>query len=196
MNAGGTSDDDGEPSGEFNAQRLWAPWRLGYIKGTEEPPAPTPPMAWQAGASESCFLCRAAAEFAKPADADRENLVAWRGEQSLVVLNRFPYSNGHLLVSPARHVADLAELSDEEHLEIMQQLSRLTQILRDKVQAQGFNLGLNLGALAGAGVPGHLHWHLVPRWPGDHNFMPVTAGVRVIPQSLEELWGLLQGALE
>lgn len=174
----------------MNEDRLWAPWRLGYIKSTEKPPAPPEPTAWHDGAEHSCFLCRAAATYAD-ADADRQLLVAERNNVSLVVLNRYPYSNGHLLVSPRRHVGTLAELTDAEHLEIMQTLSRLTTLLTEKLTAQGFNIGLNLGGLAGAGVPGHLHWHLVPRWPGDHNFMPVTAGVRVIPQSLEELWTLL-----
>ncbi|MEM6798727.1 MAG: HIT domain-containing protein [Planctomycetota bacterium] len=177
--------------GDFNEERLWAPWRLAYIKGSDDSDAPPEPTAWQPGASQDCFVCRAAADYREQAAADAHNLVAARGSESIVILNRFPYSNGHLLVSPLRHVAELSQLTDAEHLEIMQTLSRFTQLLSEKVQAQGFNVGLNLGRLAGAGVPGHLHWHLVPRWPGDHNFMPVTAGIRVIPQSLEELWRLL-----
>lgn len=173
-------------------ERLWAPWRLGYIKGTQDAPPSPEPTSWQPTADQDCFLCRAAASYNDTAAADRENLVAQRGKCSQVVLNRFPYANGHLLVAPYRHVGKLSELTDAEHLEIMQTLARLTELLTVKVQAQGFNIGLNLGRIAGAGVPGHLHWHLVPRWPGDHNFMPVTAGVRVIPQSLETLWGLLR----
>ncbi len=183
------------PIGGIDENRLWAPWRLGYIKGDERKPEPREPLRWQPGASQTCFICRAAAEYDDQGAADREHLVVHRGEFSLVMLNRYPYSNGHLLVCPLRHVAELDQLTDDEHLEIMQTLSRLTTILGEVVQAQGFNVGLNLGQLAGAGVPGHLHWHLVPRWPGDHNFMPVLAGVRVIPQSLEELWELLRGAL-
>ena len=179
----------------MNEERLWAPWRLGYIKGQLQPETPPEPTEWPAGAEPSCFLCRAAARYADESAADKMNLVARRGEASVVVLNRFPYSNGHLLVSPARHVANLADLTDSEHLEIMQTLSQLTALLSEQLAAQGFNVGLNLGQIAGAGVPGHLHWHLVPRWPGDHNFMPVTAGVRVIPQSLEELWQLLRDGL-
>ncbi|MEM6329453.1 MAG: HIT domain-containing protein [Planctomycetota bacterium] len=180
---------------DVDQQRLWAPWRLGYIKGKDQPEAPPEPTAWLPGADRDCFLCRAAAEYDEPAEADRANLVAKRTELAVVVLNRFPYANGHLLVAPRRHVADLAELTDAEHLDILRLLSRLTTVLRAKVQAQGFNVGLNLGRLAGAGVPGHLHWHIVPRWPGDHNFMPVLAGVRVIPQSLDELWRLVHAAL-
>lgn len=180
------------PQDDATQQRLWAPWRLGYIKGTDDAPAPPEPDVWLPDAEQACFLCRAAATYDDPNAADRDNLVAQRAEHSLVVLNRFPYANGHLLVSPLRHVGELTELTDAEHLEIMQTLSRLTTLLTAKVQAQGFNIGLNLGRIAGAGVPGHLHWHLVPRWPGDHNFMPVTAGVRVIPQSLQTLWELLR----
>jgi len=175
-------------------ERLWAPWRLSYVAGerTETPLAPT---RWLEGAEHDCFLCRAAAEYADQSAADRVNLVAWRGRKSLVVLNRFPYSNGHLLVSPLRHVATLVDLEPAENLEMMTMLGRLTNVLSDILNAQGFNIGLNLGDVAGAGVPGHLHWHLVPRWAGDHNFMPTLAQTRVIPQSLEALWELLREPL-
>ncbi|MEN1679744.1 MAG: HIT domain-containing protein [Planctomycetota bacterium] len=179
----------------LNAERLWAPWRLGYIKGDAKPESPPEPNSWLPGAEHDCFLCRAAANYASSEEADRLNLVAGRGEHTVVVLNRYPYSNGHLLVAPRRHVARLEDLTDAEHLECMQSLATLTRVLTEKIHAQGFNVGLNLGQLAGAGVPGHLHWHLVPRWPGDHNFMPVLAGARVIPQSLDELWELVHGAL-
>lgn len=175
----------------MDQQRLWAPWRLSYIKGKEDL-APPEPTAWRDGAEPSCFLCRAAADYADQAGADQQNLVATRGATSLVILNRYPYSNGHLLFAPARHVGDLSDLTDQEHLELMQSVTRLKERLQDKLTAQGFNVGLNLGQVGGAGVPGHLHWHLVPRWTGDHNFMTVTGGARVIPQSLEELWGLLK----
>lgn len=176
-------------------ERLWAPWRLGYIKGTEAEEALPEPVAWVDGADRDCFLCRAAAEYDDP-DADRRMLVLKRTEHVVAVLNRYPYSNCHVLVSPRRHVAELTDLTDEEHLDAMRTLARLTEALRERIGAQGFNLGLNLGVLAGAGVPGHLHWHLVPRWPGDHNFMPTLAGVRVIPQSLEAAWELVRDALD
>jgi ATP adenylyltransferase len=180
-----------------NEERLWAPWRLDYVTGSESAVEPAPqPSAWLPGADESCFLCRAAGEFAASAEADKHLHIVGRGSDSLVVLNRYPYNNGHLLVAPRRHVGDLAAMSREEHFECIEQLAGLTGVYRKCLNAEGFNIGLNLGRVAGAGLPGHLHWHLVPRWAGDNNFMPVLAGVRVIPQSLDALWELLVGALE
>lgn len=175
-------------------ERLWAPWRLGYIKGTEHAEPPPEPTGWVAGAEHLCFLCQAAASYDDPT-ADKRLLIADRSEHVVTVLNRYPYSNCHVLVSPRRHVAHLTDLSDNEHLAAMRTLSVLTQELTERIGAQGFNIGLNLGGIAGAGVPGHLHWHLVPRWPGDHNFMPTLAGVRVIPQSLDAAWELVRDAL-
>jgi ATP adenylyltransferase len=178
----------------INDELLWAPWRLGYIKGTEAAAAPPAPSSWVAGADQRCFLCQASATYADDS-ADQMILVAARDEHVVTVLNRYPYSNCHVLVSPRRHVAALAELTDEEHLAAMHTLTRLTEGLSQGIGAQGFNIGLNLGGVAGAGVPGHLHWHLVPRWPGDHNFMPTLAGVRVIPQSLEAAWEVVRDSL-
>lgn len=183
----------------MDQQRLWAPWRLEYVTGGESSAASEPlpePAAWLDGADRDCFLCRAAAKYRPAPPIDRQLLVAGRGPQTFVVLNRFPYNNGHLLVAPQRHVGQLGQLSQDEHVECMEWLVRLTDILSDRLQAEGFNIGLNLGRVAGAGLPGHLHWHLVPRWNGDHNFMTVTAGTRVIPQSLDALWELLTEALE
>jgi ATP adenylyltransferase len=180
-------------------ERLWAPWRLEYVTGGEPSAASEPqpePTAWLDGADRDCFLCRAAAKHDNRPAIDRRLLVAGRAPHTVVVLNRFPYNNGHLLVAPQRHVGRLAELSGDEHVECMQWLARLTDVLSDRLRAEGFNIGLNLGRVAGAGLPGHLHWHLVPRWSGDHNFMTVTAGTRVIPQSLDALWELLTEALE
>jgi ATP adenylyltransferase len=122
--------------------------------------------------------------------------IVTRSTSAIVVLNRYPYNNGHLLVSPLRHVGDLKDLTREENSECMDLLSKLTVVYRARLNAEGFNIGLNLGRVAGAGLPGHLHWHLVPRWAGDNNFMPVLAGVRVIPQSLDALWEMLRGALD
>lgn len=171
--------------------RLWAPWRLGYVKRAEEEGPPPEPDEWLPDADYDCFVCRAAAASSQ-ASFDRDQLVLQRGAHCVTVLNRYPYSNCHLLVSPRRHVGELARLTDDEHLEAMQTLSRWTETLTERITAQGFNVGLNLGSHAGAGVPGHLHWHLVPRWPGDHNFMPTLAGARVIPQSLDAAWELLR----
>jgi ATP adenylyltransferase len=164
---------------------------LGYIQAkvpTQDSPADLP--NWLDGANHECFLCRSAA------DTDhRRTLTVWHGQHSMVVLNRFPYSNGHLLVAPRYHKARLDDLSADEHLETIQTLARLTRVLERLMNCEGFNIGLNLGRVAGAGVPGHLHWHLVPRWQGDTNFMPVIAGTHVIPQALDELFDLLHREL-
>jgi len=177
--------------------RLWAPWRLEYVSGAEatddvEPPKP---VAWQPGTEPTCFLCRGAATYDDATAVDRQLHVAARSRQTLVMLNRYPYNNGHLMVAPLRHVAQLTEMTRDEHLECMEWLARLTRVLGELLRAEGFNIGLNLGRAAGAGCPGHLHWHIVPRWSGDGNFMTVLAGTRVIPQSLDALWELLTGAL-
>jgi ATP adenylyltransferase len=156
-------------------EQIWAPWRLSYIAGAKDQKP------------EGCFLCQYATETA----ADRENLVIARGRKTLTVLNRYPYNNGHLLVAPLAHKPNLEDLDEEELLEGMQALQKMTRLMRERMSAEGFNIGVNLGRIAGAGVPGHLHWHLVPRWSGDTNFMPVLANVNVIPQSLEALRELL-----
>lgn len=173
-------------------QQLWAPWRLAYIAGdAAEAQSQRPRPALLPGGDEACFLCRGAVET----DRDRANLVVARGPTTVVVLNRFPYNNGHLLVAPARHVARLDELDAATRLESVDMLARLVGVLERQLKAEGFNVGLNLGRVAGAGVPGHLHWHIVPRWNGDTNFMPALAGVKVIPQALDALWELLVDAL-
>jgi len=183
------------------SEQLWAPWRIGFITGTQAPPsAKTQSPQWLAGADRDCFLCRGAAkgsgDEADQSAADRENLVVGRTALSVVVLNRYPYNNGHLLIAPRRHAARLDGLADDEHLDLMRVSARLCGVLESQMKAEGFNVGLNLGRVAGAGVPGHLHWHIVPRWHGDTNFMPALASVRVIPQSLEALFDLLSGALK
>ena len=160
-------------------ETLWAPWRLDYIKDPDRKPEP---------AEDGCFLCR----YRDEAASDAEHFVVHRGEMTLVVLNRFPYNNGHLLIAPREHKGDLGELSDAELLECQTQIRRMTARLRTVLNAEGFNIGLNLGRVAGAGLPGHLHWHVVPRWSGDSNFMTVTADTNVIPQSLRALFTLLQ----
>ena len=170
-------------------QRLWAPWRIGYIAASDKiGVTQILPNTWQLGADHGCFLCSAAGEYTDQTSANQQNLVIARSEYSVALLNRFPYNNGHLLVAPLRHVGELHELTDAEHLAAMRALAHFTQRLSKRISAEGFNVGLNLGHVAGAGVPGHLHWHLVPRWSGDNNFMPTVAGARVIPQSLDALW--------
>jgi len=159
--------------------QLWAPWRLAYVA-----------KAKAAGADDECFICKGLAQ-----SDDRVNLIALRGPTSAVLLNRFPYNNGHLLVAPRAHKANLRDLDDAETIEIQRTLARLIDVLNDVMHPEGFNIGLNLGRVAGAGLPGHVHWHLVPRWNGDTNFMPILADVRVIAQSLESLYDLLAGRL-
>lgn len=181
----------------MDEERLWAPWRYDYVankKTGDQPPVPAP-QEWIPGADEDCFLCRAAAAYKHQAEADRDHHLVWSDEHAVAVLNLFPYNNGHTLVSPRRHVAALHELTSEEHLSCMSVLGRLSEVFPRLMNASGFNVGLNLGKTAGAGIPGHLHWHLVPRWDGDQNFMPVTAGTVVIPQALDSLWELLVEAL-
>lgn len=177
----------------MDIERLWAPWRLGYVQGhaAGDPAEAVRVDHWRPGADRGCFLCRAAAA---PSDHDRALGVVGRTARSLAVINRFPYSNGHLLVAPLDHRATLAGLADDELLDLQHCLAAWCGTLKRSMQAEGFNVGLNLGRVAGAGVPGHLHWHIVPRWAGDVNFMPVTAGVRVLPQSLDALWEQLTHA--
>jgi ATP adenylyltransferase len=171
-------------------EQLWAPWRLGYIVGGAKEAPPDPDWQWVEGADRGCFLCRSAA------DPDRSRtLTPWQGQHTVVVLNRYPYASGHLLVAPRVHKARLDQLSTDEQLEIQQTMTRLTMLLERLMNCEGFNIGLNLGKVAGAGVPGHLHWHIVPRWSGDTNFMPVIASTNVIPQSLDALFEMLQDEL-
>jgi ATP adenylyltransferase len=158
--------------------QLWAPWRLAYVAAAKPPAAGDP-----------CFICAGLADT-----DDRKNLIALRTDKSVVLLNRFPYNNGHLLVAPRAHKAKLADLDADEILDSQQTLARMIRILDDAMRPEGYNVGLNLGRVAGAGLPGHVHWHIVPRWNGDTNFMPVLGDVRVIAQSLDALYGLLTQA--
>lgn len=158
---------------------LWAPWRLSYVAAAK-------PMT----SHDACFICRGLAE-----QEDRRNLIAWRRPRSVVILNRFPYNNGHLLVAPKEHKARLSDLTAEETLETMETLNRMIAVLDDAMRPDGYNIGLNLGLAAGAGLPGHLHWHVVPRWNGDTNFMPILSDTKVIVQSLDALYELLVGKL-
>lgn len=143
-------------------------------------------------ATDDCFLCR----YVPQADRDAENLVLWRGERTLVVMNRFPYSSGHLLVAPTAHVGTLNDLDTETMTEIMLAVRDGQNVLQQVIHPDGFNVGINLGRCAGAGLPGHLHVHIVPRWDGDTNFMTVMGDVRVIPQSLDKLYSALRERAE
>jgi ATP adenylyltransferase len=172
-------------------EQIWAPWRLEYIQGAKGQKEPDPgERKLVAGGTAECFLCCAAADAQNPA-----RLVVHRTAHCLTVLNRYPYNNGHLLVAPLHHRSRLDELAPQEQADLAEEITRMVGLLESVMHPEGFNVGLNLGRVAGAGLPGHLHWHLVPRWNGDTNFMPVTAGVNVIPQSLAALWEALTGAL-
>ncbi len=157
---------------------LYAPWRMDYIRGLIKP---TP--------TEGCFICDAGASTT--AKQRRQRLVLWSTDHAVVMMNRFPYANGHLMIAPRAHKADPEELTAEEQLDLFQQITEGVKLLRRAVSAQGFNIGLNLGRCAGAGVPGHLHWHVVPRWAGDVNFMSVVGEVHVIPEAMSILYAEL-----
>jgi ATP adenylyltransferase len=147
-------------------RQLWAPWRLEYIQQADEQPG--------------CVFCLAAE------GDDAERLVVHRGERAFVLLNKYPYAGGHLMVAPLRHVGEFTELTDEEAAEIHSLSRRALEVLREVYAPHGFNIGWNLGRVAGAGVLDHVHQHVVPRWGGDTNFMPVLADVKVIPEHLDE----------
>lgn len=155
---------------------LWAPWRIPYIQGIEK--------------NNDCFLCH---DLAHP-EQDEQNLVLWRTDRSIVVLNRFPYNNGHLLIAPARHIADLEQASEDETLELVKLVRESQRALSLAIHPHGFNVGLNFGRCAGAGLPGHMHVHVVPRWDGDTNFMSVCSDTKVVSQSLQELRTALKRA--
>jgi ATP adenylyltransferase len=154
---------------------IFAPWRMDYIKS----------LGQGRPADGGCFLCRAAAANTPAEQAAA--LVVWTTGLTVVLLNRYPYANGHLLIAPRRHVAELEELSAEELNDVSAQTVRVVTLLKKAVSAQGFNVGINLGRVAGAGVPGHLHQHVVPRWGGDTNFMHAIGQVSVVPQATEQL---------
>jgi ATP adenylyltransferase len=156
--------------------RLWAPWRENYItKLTIK--------------HKSCAFCRILA-----ARKDKRHLIFIRKPYAYAVLNIYPYSNGHCLIVPNRHVGDISKLSQEEYAGLMGLLKEVKDLLQTALGPQGFNVGMNLGPIAGAGIPGHVHLHIVPRWRGDHNFMPVTASTKVISQSLSAVYKKLNDA--
>ena len=163
--------------------RLWAPWRLSYVTDPAEKTKPT--------SADACFICSGA-----NGTDDRANLVVRRTGLSVVLLNKFPYNNGHLLISPREHRGRLDELAPEQLLDLQLVMRSMIGIIEKRMSPDGFNVGLNLGRAAGAGLPGHLHWHIVPRWNGDVNFMPAIAGAKVIVQSLDALYDLLMEELK
>ena len=160
-------------------QRIWAPWRLAYVKDASK------------DAAKGCIFCD------KPAERnDEANLIVHRGERSFVILNLFPYTNGHLMVAPYEHIGSLADLDAETTAEIMALAQQGIRALESKYAPQGYNVGFNQGRVAGAGVEHHIHMHVVPRWGGDNSFMPVLGDTRVMPQSLEQSYETLKGTFD
>ena len=154
-------------------ENMWAPWRIEYIQ-MEKP--------------EGCILCD------KPAEHnDVQNYILYRGEKNFIILNSYPYNPGHMMVAPYRHVADMGDLTVEERNEHFEIVARCVKVLREEYNPEGFNIGMNLGKVAGAGIADHIHTHIVPRWGGDTNFMPVLADAKVLPEGLSETYGRLKG---
>lgn len=157
-------------------EHLWAPWRMGYVSA-EKP--------------EGCIFCT------KPAaGSDEENQILYRGDLMCILLNTYPYNTGHVMVAPLRHVADPLELSPQESSELLYGIRVAVEVLRASLHPEGFNIGVNLGNVAGAGYAEHLHVHVVPRWRGDTNFMAVTADTRVVPEALADTYRKLRDAVE
>jgi ATP adenylyltransferase len=157
-------------------ERIWAPWRLAYVKGAAK------------DSEQECIFCSKPRE-----DDDRANLIVHRGERCFVILNLYPYTNGHLMVAPFEHLAGIQDLPAETTAEMMALAQRAIEVLAVKYEPHGFNVGFNQGRVAGAGVEHHIHMHVVPRWGGDTNFMPVLAETRVMPQTLEQTYDALSG---
>jgi len=156
-------------------ERLWAPWRLAYVG--------------EAGAQEGCVFCAEAS-----GELGDESLLVEGGDRAFVLLNKFPYSSGHVMVATRRHVGELGELAPEEAAELHRLTTRAIEALRSLYRPDAFNIGLNLGEVAGGSISGHLHQHVVPRWSGDTNFMPVLADVKVLPEHLHETRDRLRAA--
>ena len=155
---------------------LWALWRIEYIKIAKEE------------AKKGCILC------SKPAAADdRKNLILHRGKHSFIIMNAYPYNSGHLMVAPKRHVANLEDLEDAERNELFAFVSHSIAVMKKTFNAEGFNVGMNLGRIAGAGIDTHIHTHVVPRWVGDTNFMPVTGDIRIVNEAILETYDKLAG---
>lgn len=154
---------------------LWRPWRIKYILSDKE---------------QGCIFCN------KPKEQkDRENYILHRAKKSFIILNIYPYNSGHLMVAPYKHVASFEDLEDAELTELFQMVNKCTKLLKVTMQPHGFNIGANLGKVAGAGVKDHVHVHVVPRWEGDTNFMPILAEASVIPESLDAIFGKFSEAL-
>lgn len=151
--------------------KLWAPWRATYINGSEK--------------TKGCLFCKVSGD---KQSHDRKNLLILRSKHVFGILNKFPYNNGHLMVCPYRHIKDFKRLNNEEIIDLFHTISRMQELLKKVLKPDGFNVGINLGRVSGAGIPNHLHLHIVPRWKEDTNFMPVVFNTKVISQSLKQLY--------
>ena len=160
---------------EFH-ENLWAPWRMEYIRSLVDE------------SKDGCFLCN----YRDHPENDAANHVLWRSAHCFVLMNRFPYTNGHLLISLYGHQEDLTDLAEDEFVELWRQTRDAQTVLAELMHPGGFNIGVNLGLCAGAGLPGHIHVHIVPRWTGDTNFMAVLGDVRVVPESLTRMYEQLR----
>lgn len=156
-------------------KKLWAPWRLSYILGIKDKN--------RSKKSSGCVFCKAQKSSSGPG-----NLILHKSRNVFVIVNKYPYSNGHLMVIPNRHICNFNQVTSLEHTEIAQLLSLSLEVLKKEFKAQGFNIGMNLGEAAGAGIKDHLHYHIVPRWNGDHNFMPVLGDLRVMPEYIKDTY--------
>ncbi len=148
-------------------KQLWAPWRMEYILN-------------EIDKHEGCIFC----DFPKSTE-DEKHLIVYRSKHCFVILNKYPYNNGHLMVVPYQHTSDLLDLNDDVLLDVQQTIRKTVQVMRDVLHPQAMNIGLNMGRIAGAGIDDHIHYHLVPRWDGDTNFMPVISGTKVVSESLQ-----------
>lgn len=161
-------------------QRIWSPWRMAYIQAAKEQ-----------GEDGGCIFCDLPAE-----GDDVRTMILARGELAFVIVNSFPYNPGHLMVAPFRHVGAFTSLEAAELADVDALVARSIHVLEQEMEPHGYNLGMNLGRVAGAGIPDHVHWHLVPRWNGDTNFMPVVGQTRVLPELLEETYARLRPRFE
>jgi len=159
-------------------KQLWAPWRMEYILN-------------ELGHEDGCIFC----DLPKESD-DQKNLIAFRAPRSFVILNKFPYNNGHVMVVPYEHTGDILDLSDETLLDIQQTIRKTVKTIRAVMNPHAMNIGMNLGRMAGAGIDSHVHYHIVPRWDGDTNFMPIISGTKVVSEGLQITWKKLHDSFE
>ena len=169
-------------------KRLWSPWRSQYIATFAREPRRNRSVSRR---RRDCVLCTAAR-----ARKDERKLVLWRGKHCFIIMNRYPYNSGHIMVVPYKHASSLTRLADDEHLEILHAIQRSLKALESTVSPHGFNIGVNLGRASGAGIDDHVHYHVVPRWSGDTNFMPVFADVKVISEDMKRTWRRLRKAMK